>query len=51
MTPRRPSEVYRRGWGSRRESSLLPIGRLGVKYDSQPHGNALFFIAIQIKVK
>jgi hypothetical protein len=29
--------------GSRRESFLLPIGRLGVIYDSQPHGYALFY--------
>jgi hypothetical protein len=33
--------VEREG-GSHRESSLLPIGHLGVIYDSQPHGYALF---------
>jgi hypothetical protein len=32
------------------ELSLLSIGRLGVIYDSQPHGYA-FFIAIRISVK
>jgi hypothetical protein len=35
--------------GSHRESSLLPIDHLGVIYDSQPHGYALF-TAIQIRV-
>ncbi len=30
--------------GSQRESSLLPIGRQGAKYDSQPHGYTIFYI-------
>jgi hypothetical protein len=47
MTPRRPIEV--RQGGGLRESSLLPIGRLGVIYVFQPHGYALF-IAIRIMV-
>jgi hypothetical protein len=38
------------GGGSHNESSLLLIGRQGVLYASQPLGNALFFIAIEIKV-
>jgi hypothetical protein len=47
-TPRQPIEVRRRGWGSllggpRREPSQLPIGWLGVIYDSQPHVNTLFY--------
>jgi hypothetical protein len=41
--------VRRGRGGSHRESSLLPTGRLGVIYDSQPYGYALF-IAIQISV-
>jgi hypothetical protein len=42
MTPRQAIGV-RQGEGScHRESSLLPIGRLGVIYDSQPQGYALF---------
>jgi hypothetical protein len=36
--------------GFYRESSQLPIGRLGVVYDSQPHGYALFFMDILIRV-
>jgi hypothetical protein len=36
--------------GSHRESSLLPISRPGVIYDSQLHGYALFFIAVRIRV-
>jgi hypothetical protein len=36
--------------GSNRESSLLPIGHLGVIYGSLPHRCALFFIAIRIWV-
>ncbi len=51
MTPRRRIGVRWRGWSLRRESSQLPIGRLGVIYDYQRHGNTLFFIAIQIRVK
>jgi hypothetical protein len=31
------------GGGSHREFSLLYIGRLGVIYDSQPHGSAFLF--------
>ncbi len=50
MTPRIPVEVYRGDGGSRRESSLLRFGRLGVIYNSQPHGYVLF-VAIQIRVK
>jgi hypothetical protein len=42
MTPRRPIGVKRGRGGSHRESSLLPIGRLRVLQDSQPHGYALF---------
>jgi hypothetical protein len=30
--------------GSYRESFLLPISRLGVIYDSQPHGFEVFFL-------
>ncbi len=41
--------VRRGRGGSQRESSLLPIGRQGVRYDSLPHGYALF-IAIRIRV-
>jgi hypothetical protein len=29
--------------GSQRESSLLPIGRLGEIYDSHPHSKALLY--------
>jgi hypothetical protein len=36
--------------GSHRESSLHPIGRLGVTNDSHPHVYALFFIAIRTRV-
>ncbi len=36
--------------GSHKESSLLPIDRLGVKYDSQLQSYALFFIAIRIRI-
>jgi hypothetical protein len=40
VTPKRPIGE-RRGMGrSRGDSSLSSIGRLGVFYDSQPHGNA-----------
>jgi hypothetical protein len=42
MTPRPPTGVQRGGI-SHRESSLLPISHLGVIYDSQPHGFALFY--------
>jgi hypothetical protein len=42
MTPSWPIGVRGRK-GSHRESSLLPIDRLGVKYDSHPHGYALFY--------
>jgi hypothetical protein len=38
------------GGGSHMEFSLLPIGRLGIIYDSQLNGYA-FFIAIRIRVK
>jgi hypothetical protein len=49
MTPRQKIGVH--GGGSlHRESALLPIGCLGVVYDSQPHGYALYFIAIPIRV-
>jgi hypothetical protein len=51
MTPRRPTGVRWGGGDFNRESSLLPIGHLGVIYDSKPIGYALFFIAIQISVK
>jgi hypothetical protein len=51
MTPRRPIGVQQGERGSHRESCKLPIGRLGAIYDSQPHGYALFFIAIRIRVK
>jgi hypothetical protein len=50
MTPRRPIGVHRGEGGSHRESSLLPICRLRVIYDSQPQGNAIF-LAIRISVK
>ncbi len=50
MTPRRPIGVQRGGGGSHMEFSLLPIGRLGIIYDSQLNGYA-FFIAIRIRVK
>jgi hypothetical protein len=49
MTPRQIIGV-RGGGGLHRESALLPIGRLGVIYDSQPHGYALYIIAIRIRV-
>ncbi len=49
MTPRDQQGAAGEG-GSHRESSLLPIGRLGVKYDSYPHDHALF-TAIWIRVK
>jgi hypothetical protein len=39
------------GRGLSREFSVLPIGLLGVIYDSQPHSYALFFIAAQVRVK
>ncbi len=42
MTPRPPIGVRWKNEGSCRESPLLPPGRLGVIYDSQPHGYALF---------
>jgi hypothetical protein len=51
MTPRRPIGVGQGDGGSQRKSSLLPVGRLGVIYDSQPHRFALFFIAIRVRVK
>jgi hypothetical protein len=35
MTPRRLIGLQQRRGGSHRESSLLPIGSLGVIYDSQ----------------
>jgi hypothetical protein len=44
VTPRRPIEVRQRERESYRESSLLPVGRLGVMYDSQRHGYVLFYI-------
>ncbi len=50
MTPRQPIGACWGRRGSHREASLLPIGRLGVIYDSQPHGYSLFFIAIGIIV-
>jgi hypothetical protein len=50
MTPRRPIGMRQKRGGSHRESSLLPIGRLGVIYDSQPHGYALF-LEIRIRGK
>ncbi len=34
-----------------REPFMLPIGHLGVIYDSQLRGYALLFIAIRIRVK
>ncbi len=37
MTPRRPIGVHQGEGGSRRESSLPPIGCLVVIYDSQFH--------------
>ncbi len=40
LTPRRQIGVLQEEGGSQRESSLLPIGHLGVIYDSQPHGYA-----------
>jgi hypothetical protein len=40
LTPRQPIGGGRQG-GSHRKSSLLPNGRLGVIYDSQPHGYVL----------
>jgi hypothetical protein len=43
MIPKRPIGVRWGEGGSHRESSLVPIARLGVTYDSQPHGYALFF--------
>jgi hypothetical protein len=33
----------RSGWGPLRESSLLPMRYLGVIYDTQPRGYALFY--------
>jgi hypothetical protein len=47
MTPRQPIGVWQ--GGSCRGSSLLPIGHLGVKYYSQPHGYTLIFIVIRIR--
>ncbi len=50
MAPRQPIGV-RGGWGELSQgSSLLPIGRQGVIYDSLPHGCA-FYIAIRIRAK
>ncbi len=42
MTHRWPTGMRHGGRGSHRETSLLPIGRLGVIYDSESHGYALF---------
>jgi hypothetical protein len=50
MTPRQPIGVQQGEGGSHMESSLLPIGHLGVILNSQPHCYALF-IAIWIRVK
>ncbi len=47
----RPIGVWWGKGGSHKESFLLSIGPLVVIYDSQPHGYALFFIAIRIRVK
>ncbi len=48
MTPRRPIEVRQGERESHKESSLLPFGRLGVMYDSQPHGYILFlYLSVQ----
>jgi hypothetical protein len=41
LTPRQPTGGG--GGDSHREFFLLPIGRLGVVYDSQPHGYILFY--------
>jgi hypothetical protein len=41
-TPRRPIGVPR-ARGSHKESSLLPLGHLGVIYDPKPHGYAFFY--------
>ncbi len=49
VTRMRPTGVVAWGEGSHREPSLLPIG-LGVLYDSQSNGYALFFIAIRNRV-
>jgi hypothetical protein len=43
MTTRQPLRVLCGGGSSHREYSLLPIGCLGVIYDYQPHGYALFY--------
>jgi hypothetical protein len=48
MTPRQPIGVWQGKGSSHRESFPLPIGHLGVIYDSQPHGYTLF-IAIQFR--
>ncbi len=50
MTPKRPKKIGAQGGGCHRELSLLPIGRLGVICDSQPH-NYILFIAIRVRVK
>jgi hypothetical protein len=50
LTHRQPIGLWQvGGGGSHRESSLLPIGCLGVIYDSQLHGYALF-IVIMIRI-
>jgi hypothetical protein len=51
MTPRQPTGVRRRGWGFLQGVLPASIGRQGVINGSQLHCNALFFIAIQIRVK
>ncbi len=52
LTPRQPKGVrwVGGGAGSHKGPPLLPIGRLVVSSDSQPHGYALL-IAIRIRVK
>ncbi len=42
MTPRRQVEVRQGEGGSHRESSLLSIDCLGIIYDSQLHGFAVY---------
>jgi hypothetical protein len=43
VTPRQPIGVRWGGWGSHREFPQLPIGRLGVMFDSKLHSYTLFY--------
>jgi hypothetical protein len=50
MTLRQPIGALQGRGGSHRESSLLPIGRPGVIYNSKPYGYTLFMV-IQIRAQ